>query len=319
VNSKTVPLKRVLIEVPTWLGDCIMATPAIENIIKANPNVKITIFGSYVSTTLMQKNPNVERVVLDKSKSAKSRLFWIYKTVKSLGEFDVAITFRRTFFAKLFIFFSQAKLKGYYKRYTKEQIHLVKRYNDFINRVLNSKTSPGSLKIYIEPTKFNRPTLGINPGATYGSAKRWYPDKFAEVAAYFSKDFDIIIFGGPNEVEVANEIALHLKSKGVKNYQNLAGETTIEELCSYIGGCSLFVTNDSGPMHIAAAYKVPTVAIFGPTKDKETSQWQNPKGVIVKKELSCTPCMKRTCPLKHHECMKSIDAKDVINAAKKVI
>lgn len=319
MKSKTAPLKRVLIELPTWLGDCIMATPAIENIVKANPDVKIVFFGSYVSTALMQKYPNVEQIVLDKSKSAKSRLLWIYKMAKSLGKFDLAITFRRTLFAKLFIFFSKAKVKGYYKRYTKEQIHLVKRYNDFLNRTLNSSFLPGSLKIYIEPETFERKTLGINPGATYGSAKRWYPQKFAKVAAHFSRDFDIIIFGGPNEIEVANEIAGHLESMGVKNYKNLAGKTTIEQLCSHIGGCSLFITNDSGPMHIAAAYKVPTVSIFGPTKDKETSQWQNPKGVIVKKELQCTPCMKRSCPLKHHECMKLIEAEDVISAAKKVI
>lgn len=319
MKSKSAPLKRVLIELPTWLGDCIMATPAIENIVKANPDVKIVFFGSYVSTSLMQKHPNVEQIVLDKSKSAKSRLLWIYKMAKSLGKFDLAITFRRTLFAKLFIFFSKAKVKGYYKRYTKEQIHLVKRYNDFLNRTLNSSFAPGPLKIYIEPETFERKTLGINPGATYGSAKRWYPQKFAKVAAHFSKDFDIIIFGGPNEIEVANEIAGHLESMGVKNYKNLAGKTTIEQLCSHIGGCSLFITNDSGPMHVAAAYKVPTVAIFGPTKDKETSQWQNPKGVIVKKELSCAPCMKRSCPLKHHECMKLIEAEDVISAAKKVI
>jgi len=73
-----------------------MATPAIENIVAKNPNVKFTIFGSFVSTTLLKAHPNVEMVVLDESKRAKSRFLWIYKKVKSLGEFDYAITFRRT-------------------------------------------------------------------------------------------------------------------------------------------------------------------------------------------------------------------------------
>ena len=78
----------------------------------------------------------------------------------------------------------------------------------------------------------------------------------------------------------------------------------------------MFVTGDSGPMHIAAAFQVPTVAIFGPTKDEETSQWMNDKNTIVKKGLDCQPCMKRNCPLKHNNCMKLIKAEEVLNAVK---
>ena len=102
------------------------------------------------------------------------------------------------------------------------------------------------------------------------------------------------------------------------NYINLAGKTNIKELCSNIGGCSLFITNDSGPMHVAAAYQVPTVAIFGPTKHKETSQWMNEKSKIVRHDIDCSPCMKRECPLKHHECMTSITASEVIEAVKEL-
>ncbi|HIP55224.1 MAG TPA: glycosyltransferase family 9 protein, partial [Sulfurimonas autotrophica] len=128
--------------------------------------------------------------------------------------------------------------------------------------------------------------------------------------------YDIIIFGGPNEVAMAKEIEENLQALHVNNYTNLAGKTNVEELCANIGGCSLFVTNDSGPMHVAAAYRVPTVAIFGPTKYKETSQWKNKKSIIVRHELDCSPCMKRECPLKHHDCMKSITASEVIEAVK---
>ena len=67
-------------------------------------------------------------------------------------------------------------------------------------------------------------------------------------------------------------------------------------------------------MHIAASFQVPTVAIFGPTRDNETSQWMNKKSIIVKKHLDCQPCMKRTCPLLHHNCMKMIKAGDILNA-----
>ena len=107
-----------------------------------------------------------------------------------------------------------------------------------------------------------------------------------------------------------------LVDKGVKNYTNLAGNTTIQELINRISSLDLFITADSGPMHLAASFQVPTVAIFGPTKDEETSQWMNNKSIIVKKDLDCQPCMQRICPLKHHNCMNQIKAIDVLSAVK---
>lgn len=195
--------------------------------------------------------------------------------------------------------------------------HLTKQYAQLamINTDEWDETTP-PLKLYIEPKKFDKPMMGINAGATYGSAKRWYPERFAAVAKEYSAHYDIIIFGGPSEIEMAAEIEANLKSCNVFNYINLAGKTTIKELCEHIGGCSLFVTNDSGPMHVAAAYGVPTVSIFGPTKHTETSQWMNEKSVIVRHEMECAPCMRRECPLGHHECMKSIKAAEVIEAIK---
>ena len=71
-------------------------------------------------------------------------------------------------------------------------------------------------------------------------------------------------------------------------------------------------------MHIAASFQIPTIAIFGPTRDNETSQWMNQKSVVIKKNLDCQPCMKRHCPLKHHNCMKTIQASDVLNALKSI-
>ena len=90
----------------------------------------------------------------------------------------------------------------------------------------------------------------------------------------------------------------------------------IDELIYYISALDMFVTGDSGPMHLAAAFEVPTVAIFGPTKHQETSQWMNDHSAIVKKELDCQPCMKRKCPLQHNNCMKLIKANEVLASVK---
>jgi len=120
-------------------------------------------------------------------------------------------------------------------------------------------------------------------------------------------------------VDMANEIEKHLQQSGIKNYKNLAGQTTVADLIEIIGGLSLFITNDSGPMHIAAAYRIPTAAIFGSTNHSHTHQWHNPRGVVVRIGIPCSPCMKHHCPLKHHRCMKEITPRMVVEAAHSLI
>jgi len=314
---------KVLIEVPTWLGDCVMTTPAIENIVNLHPDADITIFGSAVSTRVFEHHPNVQRIVIDDSRKQRLRALHLYKQARQLGQFDCAISFRRTLASKLFVWFSKATLKGNYRRYTKRAIHQVIRYNDFVNKVFKVNTSTSQLTIYKNPKPVNtyksdKKLLGINPGASYGSAKRWYPEEFATVASELSGQYDIVIFGGPGEKDIAMDIENSLSEKEVTNYQNLAGQTSITELLEHISSLDLFVTGDSGPMHVAAAFQIPTVAIFGPTKDDETSQWMNDKSAIVKENLDCQPCMKRTCPLGHHDCMKLITAVEVLDAVERL-
>lgn len=308
--------KKILIEIPTWLGDAVMATPAIENIVAIYPNCELIILGSFVSTKIFVNHPNVKRLIIDDSKKSGFRYQNLYNIAKDIGLIDIAFSFRRNFTSDFLLFFVDAKEKYRYKRYTKDEIHLVLRYNDFVNRSLNAKTTPYKLKIYGYEKKENtKSLLGINPGATYGSAKRWYPKEFAKVIVELSSQYDAIIFGGSGEVDMAKDIETQLQSANIENYKNLAGLTSVEELIQNIANLDLFITNDSGPMHLAAAFGVPSICIFGPTKFGETSQWQNTKSVIVKKDFSCMPCMKRECPLsgeKYHQCMKEIKSKDVL-------
>lgn len=317
---------KILIILPNWLGDAIMATPAIELLASHYRDAKFTFVGSYVSIEALKHHPLCEKAVVDETKKTSNRYVATYKLAKSLGQFNLAVNFRNQLhtslllrFTKTVVCVSRQSLHSMFLLSHTPKIltsqHLVKQYSELaMTDIDNWDGNAPALKLYIKPEQFNKPTLGINAGATYGSAKRWYPERFAEVAKEFSNKFDIIIFGGPNEVEMAYEIESNLKSFGVTNYKNLAGKTTIEELCANIAGCSLFITNDSGPMHVAAAYQVPTVSIFGPTKYKETSQWMNEKSTIVRHEMDCSPCMKRECPLGHHDCMKTIMSQEVIDA-----
>ncbi|MBL7003776.1 MAG: lipopolysaccharide heptosyltransferase II [Gammaproteobacteria bacterium] len=307
---------RVLVELPTWLGDCIMATPAIENIVNFYNDVEITFIGSFVSIEAMKVHPKVVKtVVLDKKYSV------LYKTARNLGGFDAFFSFRSSTRSKFLKFLISAKNKYQFNKNKYINCHQVEKYNDFVNDSLNFDSNPGKLKLY-EQNQFSevdqKPTLGINPGASYGSAKRWYPEEFAKVAGGLASQYDIIIFGGPGETDIAADIEQGLIDSGITNYQNIAGKTTISELINHISKLDLFITGDSGPMHVAAAFQVPTVAIFGPTKDDETSQWMNEKSIIVKKNLDCQPCMKRTCPLGHHNCMSFIKAIDALDAVKRL-
>ena len=322
---------KILIVLPNWLGDAVMATPAIELLAKYYPKAIFTFVGSFVSIEALKHHPKCQKAVVDETKKASNRFLATYRFAKELGEFDLALTFRSQLHSSLLLRFTGTVISiarsSWHSTFLLSHTpkipinqHLVKQYASLAmanTERWDGKISP--LKLYIEPKKFKKPVMGINGGATYGSAKRWYPKRFAEVAKAFCHRFDIIIFGGPNEVEMAKETERHLLAYGVHNYTNLAGKTTIDELCANIGGCSLFITNDSGPMHVAAAYQIPTVAVFGPTRHKETSQWMNKKSKIVRHEMECSPCMKRECPLKHHECMKSITAFEVIEAVKEIL
>ena len=305
---------KLLIELPTWLGDAVMATPAIENIISHYKNVEITLIGSSVSVEALQNHPRVIQTYF-----MNKRFSNFYKTLSDLDEFDLFFSFRSSLRAKLFKLFVSSKVKNQYSNDKYKRGHQVEKYNDFINDSLGIESKPGRLIVHSKgQKKINKNRiLGINPGAAFGNAKQWYPENFAKVALGLSTEYDIIIFGGPKDYDIAQDIESYLIEMGVVNYLNLATKLSVTQLISQIENLDLLVTCDSGPMHLAAALNIPTVAIFGPTKVKETSQWMNEKNIVVKKNFACQPCMKKTCPLKHHNCMKLIDESDILDAAKK--
>jgi len=305
---------KILIELPTWLGDAVMATSAIENLATFFDDSEITLIGSDIAIDALKNHPKVTKtVVLDKKYTS------LAKISRELGSFDAFFSFRGSIRSKFLKFSISAKNNYQFNKNKYPNRHQVEKYSDFINDSLGTNFPASKLTLSTINSKPSTvKTLGINPGASYGIAKRWYPEEFARVAQELSSQYDIIIFGGSDEVEIANDIEKSLVQNGVTNYQNLAGKTTIPELLEKISTLDLLITGDSGPMHVAAAFQVPTVAIFGPTQDDETSQWMNDKSTIVKKNLDCQPCMKRTCPLKHHNCMKLIKANDVLTVVAKL-
>jgi len=307
---------KLLIELPTWLGDCVMATPAIENIISSYPDSEVIFIGSKVTVDLMKDHPNCQKTIYI-NKSIIDLLFLAYR----IGFVDIFFSFRGSPRVKLFSLFVNAKRKFYYQKNKFKNGHQVEKYNKFINVSLGINTIPMGLIIYKKQSQeiSNKLTVGIHPGASYGSAKCWPYENFIEVALFLSNKFEILIFGGTDEINLSKKIEKKLINSGCKNFVNLAGKTSIDDLVNKISSLSLFITGDSGPMHIASAFQIPTVAIFGPTKSSDTSQWQNPRSIVLKTNLDCQPCMKRVCPLGHHNCMKKITSKDVIDSVLSLI
>jgi heptosyltransferase-2 len=197
--------------------------------------------------------------------------------------------------------------------------HHAEIYNATVNGGLGTAypTGPTGLPP-IRPHRYPRPTAGLHPGAAYGDAKRWPAVRFAEAAIGLAKQYDMVLFAGPSERELTEQIEALLIAAGVTNVTNLAGRTSIRELVACIAGLDLFLANDSGPMHVAGALGVPTVAIFGSTDARLTCPWPAPRTRVVRRELPCSPCHARTCPLAHHACMRDITAADVLAAAHSV-
>ncbi|MBI5755965.1 MAG: lipopolysaccharide heptosyltransferase II [Nitrospirae bacterium] len=156
--------------------------------------------------------------------------------------------------------------------------------------------------------------IGINPGAAYGSAKRWYPERFARLSNILSNKYNakIIVFGGKQEQDISEQIV----SASQVSILNMAGKTSVRELMAMIKHCRLFITNDSGPMHIAAALGVPVVAIFGSTDPSKTSPLGE-QHIVIKKDIACSPCFLRKC-YKDLLCMDLISVDDVMEGVERV-
>nr|WP_314565360.1 glycosyltransferase family 9 protein [uncultured Campylobacter sp.] len=282
----------------------------------AGEAVKIVFFGSFAACELFKAHPNCERVIVDDSKKAKFRLWRLFWQARELGKFDAVFSFRSSFASKILLYGARAGRKFVFQK-SKDGAHQVQKYLKFVKSALNLKRADDELKLYFEPRKFDAPVLGLNPGASYGSAKRWYPAYFAQVALHFKDKFRIMIFGGAGERDMCEQIEKILRENGAE-CENLAGKTSVRGLCENIGGIGqsggIFVTNDSGPMHIAAAYKTPTIALFGPTRFTQTCPWRNKNARILHLNLECMPCMKRVCPLGTRACMKDLSPQAVIQA-----
>jgi heptosyltransferase-2 len=342
INNKS---EKILIRGVNWIGDAVMTIPAIKALKKAYPKSEISLLVKETVAPIFYNNPNIDEIILYentfKGFAGKIRLA---QKLRKKG-FSKAFLFQNAFDAAFIAFLAGIPQRIGYNRdgrgflLTKaipfdnddRKIHHIDYY-------LNIIKSAGKIADYSNPwiymliderlsarntlSGLRKPVLGINPGATYGSSKRWLPERFAEVANWFIKDNNgsVLIFGGHSEIEIADEIDIKVdpEFRASGNVLNMAGKTSVRELISLIAECDVFVTNDSGPMHIAYAVQTPLVAIFGST-DPVLTGHVGCGNIVLKADFDCSPCFERTCKNNDLRCMYAITSEDVYFAVKDML
>lgn len=333
-------IRKILVRSVNWIGDAVMTTPALSVIREHFPHAEITILANALVSQLFSHHPGINSIITFDRQGRHHGVAGRLRLAAELRRhaFDLAIILPNSFDSALVPWLAGIParigkcsdgrtllLSGRYNAAKgSPPCHEVEYYLNLIQYfgVTGRSTRP---HLFISSEEAERASallnesgiqpddfvLGINPGASYGSAKRWYPDRFAQVARRLADEWSakVVIFGGPSETAIAADIEGRLEGTAV----NMAGKTSVRELMALIKRCNFFITNDSGPMHIAAAFDVPLVAIFGSTDHTGTSPYSE-KAVVVRKEVECSPCKLRECPT-DHRCMTAVTEESVINAA----
>lgn len=336
-------LKRVLIRSVNWIGDAVMTLPAIGVIREFFPQAEISVLANPLVSQVFKHHDWVDKVITFDRNGLHKGFFGRIRLAAEIRQhaFDLVIIMPNSLDGAIVPWLAGIPVRlgkksdgrslllthGFPVSLQPEAVHQSQNYLAMLRYFgITGSEKEQRLQTTVEEDRKIASRLaeagisdtdfvvGINPGATYGAAKRWYPDRFAAVASRLSADIGarVVITGGPGETAIAADIEQDLAG----NSLNLAGKTSVRELMALLKRCNLLITNDSGPMHLAAAFGVPLVAIFGST-DHTTTFPLSDKAVVVREPVDCAPCMKRECPT-DHICMLAVTSEKVVEAAKQL-
>src|SRR5262249_23565224 len=324
---------------PTWLVTATLEFSAMKAIRNCFSDAEITLLVRPWVAGLFTSAPFIDKVWSEPKPSRLADWTRMAKAIRSSG-FDLALLLPNSFESALLMFLSRVPNRVGYATDGRGWMltssitpagdgrHQVDYYLDLVKTISSSATRPS---IGIEATAEERATaramledqgiapgtafLVLNPGAAYGSAKRWHEDRFAKTAEILAEELDlhIALIGSEAERSVAEQTAAQIR----RTTAVLNGMTSLETLIGVLAESSLMITNDSGPMHIAAALGIPTVAVFGSTDERVTGP-SGPRTRIVKNAVECSPCLLRDCPI-DHRCMNAVTVEDVCRAARELI
>ena len=310
-----------------------MTTPALGAIRAAFPESEIVLAANPVISQLMNPHPFCDRVIVYDRQGRHRGIPGLLSFSRELARegFDLAVLLQNAIEAAIIARLARIKMRAGYRTDGRGPLltHGVRisaeirrlHHTEYYLHMLEGLGIPAAgREVCLQCTDEERswahrqlgngPWAAINPGAAYGAAKRWYPERFAGVAAGLFSDYGykILLVGGPGEAEIGSEIEREMSSPPM----NLIGRTSVRQMMTLLARVDLVVTNDSGPMHVAAAFDRPVVALFGPTDHATTSPVCS-RARIVRKRTECAPCLKRQCPT-DHRCMANISVTDVLEA-----
>ncbi len=332
-------VQKIVVRATNWVGDAVLMTPSLEALRKTFPHAQITVLANPWVLPLLVNHPAVDRtMIIDKGGGLLHSIGVLTRIISRLRNerFDLAVLFQNAFEAAILASMGGVRYRiGYntdgrgflltHKVILDERIlgvHQVEYYLGLIEAMgwhvegrepslfLNGEDIESTSRMLSSHDIANHHFIvGFNPGATYGSAKRWPEERFAIIGDWAAERWNarVMLFGSSRERDIGLRISQGMHHDPI----NLCGLTTLGQAMALIKRCNFFLTNDSGLMHIAAAFHVPLVALFGPTNHLTTGPMSG-NAKIVRHALDCSPCLKETCPL-DHRCMLSIEPDEVWN------
>jgi heptosyltransferase-2 len=326
---------KIMIRATNWVGDAIMALPALRAVRQRHPDAQISIVARpYVAEIYRDQQVSDELIPYDPNGRHRG---WggREKLIHELRarEFDLALLLQNAFDAAWLAWRAQIPQRIGYARDARTLLltkaipvpkpgeippHEKFYYLELLRRAgwLDQLPDEPHITLRVPETARRRATqtlleagarphakrIAVGAGASYGSAKCWPPDRFAKSlnALLSHADADVILFGTPGELPVSAAIAADLQCPPI----NLTGKTSIADLPALLSQCHLFLGNDSGAMHVAAAVGLPVVAVFGPTDPLGTAP-VTPRLTIVQQKPYCSPCFLRRCPT-DQRCMTAV-------------
>ncbi|MDD5477243.1 MAG: lipopolysaccharide heptosyltransferase II [Candidatus Omnitrophica bacterium] len=337
---------RILISRTDRIGDVLLSTPVIKALRQKFPQAYIAMLVAPYAKDIVEGNPYLDEVIIY-DKDGKHKSWW--RSIKFAGrlkkkKFDLAVILHPTNRLHLITFLAGIPLRLGYDRKLGFLVNFRKahkkqegrkheaEYNLDLLSELGISGNPYDLFMPIRQDSeryiadlFSKEginpqdrILAVNPGASCPS-KIWPVENFARVAEKLARihNFKIIILGGPKEIHLANKVAYEIKGKVI----NLAGKTSVSQLASIFKRCSLFISNDSGPVHIASAVGVPVISIFGRNQAGLSPRRWGPLGKRDKylhKDVGCIQCLAHNCR-KEFACLKAITVEDAVSAAESIL
>jgi heptosyltransferase-2 len=338
-------MSRVMVRATNWLGDAVMSLPAIRAIRGVFPRAHLAVVAKPWVADLYARETSIDRVIPYAAKTFGDKRRFAARLSKE--RFDGAILLQNAFDAAWMAWMAGIPERIGYRRdgrgflltraiATPEPGDIPRHerfyYLELLRRAGMLEKFPSTPAIQLDRTDAARECglqklrelqihtlpIGISPGAAYGNAKRWLPERFAEVAAALARtqSAPVLFFGSQAERQLCDELANVLHCGGIDAH-NMAGATSLSEFIHLVAACRIFLTNDSGAMHIASALGVPTVTVFGATDDGTTGP-TGPLARIVREHAECSPCLLRECPI-DHRCMTRVSAQRVTQVATELL